>query len=137
MEKSFAVEVDVNADPDTVWGVVGDPCGVTLWYPLYTSCRIDGDVRILGRADGVELHERMLERDEKARRYAYSVVAGLPLATHLASFEVAAVPGGSRVVWRTTVSHEDPTIDMEARLVDRQREALTLLKDYIERSAQP
>lgn len=129
---TWQVEVRIAAPPDAVWDVVGDPCGVTRWYPLYTSCRMEGDVRVLGRADGVELHERMLTRDEEGMTYSYAVTAGLPLAAHEASFAVVRDGDGSRVVWRTTAEHEDPSVDMQERLAGRQAEALEGLRAYLE-----
>jgi mxaD protein len=132
---TFTVEVHIDASPDAVWAVVGDPCGVTRWYPLYTGCRIDGDVRVLTRADGVELTERMFGRDDAGMTYSYSVTAGLPLASHEASFTVVPDGEGSRVLWRTSAEHEDPSVDMEARLRDRQAEALEQLRTYVEGAA--
>ncbi len=64
--------------------------------------------------------------------YSYAVTDGLPLAEHEASFTVVPTDTGCRVVWRTHAVHEDPSIDMEERLVDRQREALEGLRAVLE-----
>ncbi|MFN8110705.1 MAG: SRPBCC family protein [Thermoleophilia bacterium] len=125
MADSFELTLDLDAAPDAVWDLVGDPCGVTRWYPVYVDCRVEGDVRTLRRADGSELVEHMLERDDAERRYAYSVVAGAPVHDHRASFQVLARPdGGSTVVWRTSGRTDDPSTDIEARLAARQAQAL-------------
>jgi hypothetical protein len=132
MRKAFDVSVDVAVSPDAAWAVIGDPLAVPRWYPTYVSCQLVGDTRTLRRADGGELVERMLERDDAARTYAYSVIAGVPLRNHRASFTVVPIDGGSRIVWHTDAEHEDPEVDMEARLADRQREALDGLKRLLE-----
>ncbi|MGI9539352.1 MAG: SRPBCC family protein [Miltoncostaeaceae bacterium] len=128
------MEIDVAVPPDKAWALVGDPVGVPCWYPLYETCTLDGDVRTLARADGVKLLERLLDRDDERRYYAYGVIEGLPLAHHEASFEVHEADGGSRIVWHTVAEHEDPDIDMEARLAERQIEALGGLKRVLEES---
>jgi hypothetical protein len=64
--------------------------------------------------------------------YSYAVTAGLPLAEHEASFRVHAEGSGSRITWRTRAVHEDPSIDMEDRLADRQREALEGLRALLD-----
>lgn len=137
----FAVEVEVAVPPERAWEVVGDPTAVPRWYPQYTGSTIEGDMRTLTRADGVVIHERVLHRDDPGMSYSYSVVDGLPLAEHRAGFEVHPSGDGSRVRWWTEVAHEDPSIDMEARLRDRQREALEglrrLLEDAAEAEAHP
>jgi hypothetical protein len=132
MAEPFSVSVDVAVPPDRAWSVVGDPCGVTTWYPTYVSCEVDGDRRMLRRADGVEMTERLLERDDDRRTYTYSVIAGLPLRYHHARFSVDPALGGCRIVWETTAEHQDPLVNMQQRLAGRQQEALESLKRLLE-----
>src|SRR5204863_8042121 len=70
MANDYAVSIDIDAPPEAVWAVVGDPVGIPRWYATYVACEVDGDVRRLRRADGGELVERILERDEPGRSYA-------------------------------------------------------------------
>lgn len=112
-----------------MWEVVGGRDQVPRWYPQYTASVTDGDIRVLTRADGSELTERLLERDEGRRFFRYSVVSGAPLRRHRASFEVVErEDGGSRVVWRTEGEPLDEGTDLEERLADRQRSALQGLR---------
>jgi hypothetical protein len=134
MRKSWDVTIDIARPPDAVWEVVGDLHGVPKWYPAYLSSTVEDGIRTLQRADGITIREQLEERDDERRFYSYGVVSGLPLAHHLASFEVMESPTGSTVVWHTEAQHEDPEIDMEARLADRQAEALLGLKELLERS---
>ncbi len=57
MGSDFEVTLDVEASPEQAWAVVGDPCGVTRWYTLYTECRLHGMTRTLSRADGAVIVE--------------------------------------------------------------------------------
>jgi len=131
MANDYEVSIDIDAPPDAVWEVVGDPVGIPRWYTTYVECEAEGDVRRLRRADGGELVERLLERDEEGRSYAYEIVSGVPLTGHQASFEVRPQGGGSRVIWRTRGEPVDGS-DLEARLAPRQLEALGSLKALIE-----
>ena len=132
MSEAFSVSVDVAVPPERAWSVIGDPCGVPTWYRAYVSCQVDGDRRTLRRADGVELIERLLERDDDRRTYTYTVIGGLPLRHHHARFSVDPAPGGCQIVWETTAEHQDPEINMQQRLAGRQQEALEGLKGLLE-----
>jgi len=128
MGADWDVHIDLPVSPAEAWAVVGDPCGVPKWYPLYQRCTLEGNVRTLERSDGAVLVEELLTRDDDAMTYSYAVTGGLPLAEHGASFAVVPTEEGCRVVWHTHAVHEDASIDMEERLADRQREALEGLR---------
>ena len=128
----WTLTVDIAADPDAVWAVVGDPVGVPKWFTKYVSATVDGDARTLVNDQGGELVERLLERDDARRYYSYSVIAGPPLAHHEASFEVVAEGAGSRVIWTTDTEGKDPAVDMRARLEPAQTEGLQTLKELLE-----
>ncbi len=132
MAEAFTVDVQISVTPEDAWRVIGDPCAVPRWYPTYVSCELKGDVRRLRRADGGELVERMLTRDEAGMSYSYSVISGAPLRSHWASFTVVPDPNGCRLIWETRAQHEDPSIDMRERLAGRQQEALLGLKALLE-----
>ena len=132
MGADFGAEIHIAVPAATAWELVGDPCGVPRWYPLYLRCTVEDGVRTLERADGAVVVEDLLARNDDAMTYSYAVTAGLPLAEHAASFTVEPDGDGCRVIWRTHAVHEDPSIDMEARLADRQREALEGLRAVLE-----
>lgn len=132
MGADFGAEIELAVSPEVAWALVGDPCAVTAWYPLYTTCNLEGSTRTLRRADGAAVVEDLLLRDDAAMTYSYAVTSGLPLAEHEASFTVVPTEGGCRVVWRTHAVHDDPSIDMEERLADRQREALEGMRSVLE-----
>jgi hypothetical protein len=126
------LSIDVDAPPDVTWSVVGDLTGVPRWFNKYVECAVDGNIRTLRSAEGAELVERLLERDDDERRYAYMVIAGPPLASHEASFRVVARDGGSTIVWHTNATFLDASIDTEARLSAAQRDGLERLKQLCE-----
>ncbi|MCC6830543.1 MAG: SRPBCC family protein [Thermoleophilia bacterium] len=128
MGNAFTVSIDIDAPPEAVWAVLGAPDHVSRWYPQYTSCVTDGDIRTLTRADGSVVTERLLERDDARRFYRYGVIDGVPLRSHRASFEVLANGTGSRVLWSTEGEPLEEGADLEARLADRQRAALEGLR---------
>lgn len=130
---SWELTVDVDAPPDAVWAFIGDPTTVPRWYPKYVACDVDGTTRRLRSAEGAELVERLVERDEARRYYSYSVLSGAPVASHHASFEVRPEGAGSRVVWRTEAEPSDPAVDLRARLVGTQTDALRRIKEIVER----
>lgn len=132
MLKSWTLTIDVDAPPDAAWAVVGDLFAAPRFYPKYVSVEVDGDTRILVRDDGGKLVERLLERDEAGRSYAYSVVDGAPVRSHRASFTVEETAAGSRIVWATEAEGSDPEVDMQARLTPSQEDALVRLKALIE-----
>jgi carbon monoxide dehydrogenase subunit G len=129
---AWALTIDVDAPPDAVWAFIGDPTTVPRWYPKYVACEVDGDRRTLRTAEGAELHERLLERDDDRRFYSYSVISGAPVASHLASFEVTAEGEGSRVRWATQAEPLDPAADIRARLTASQTDALDRVKRIVE-----
>ena len=132
MANEYTLTIDVDAAPETVWSVVGDVTAVPRWFAKYVQCEVVGDVRTLRSAEGAELVERLLERDDAARTYAYTVTAGPPLRSHRASFTVVPREGGSTIVWHTRAEFLDESIDTEDRLAAGQRAGLERLKELCE-----
>jgi len=129
---AWSLTIDIDAPPETVWAFIGDPTTVPRWYPKYVECVVDGDARTLRTAEGRELRERLLERDDARRFYSYSVTSGAPVASHLASFEVTSEGDGSRVRWATQAQPIDPSTDLRERLHASQTDALARVKRIVE-----
>jgi len=94
-------EILIDAEPADVWAALSD------WGALHerlvpgfvTDTQLDGDDRIVTFANGAVAREVLLDRDETARRLAWSIVGG-PYTHHSASAQV--FPAGSgrcRFVW--------------------------------------
>jgi uncharacterized protein YndB with AHSA1/START domain len=124
--------IDVDAPASATWDLLGDPTSVPRWYPKYETADVVGGQRILRRADGGELVETLDARDDDARTLSYSVISGAPVSSYHATFEVREREGGSRVVWTVVAEPSDPAVDIEARLVPTQEEALRAIKAIVE-----
>lgn len=93
-----SVELVMPASPEAVWAVVGDFGGLGDWFPGIESSRVEGDDRILGLM-GMEIRERLIEKDDASRRLVYSIVDGAPVETHRATITVFPEGDGSKVTW--------------------------------------
>ena len=98
-----AVDVTVKAAPDEVWAKVGDFGAVGEFFPGIDSFRLEGDERVIGMF-GMEIHERLLARDDESRTLTYSVVAGVPIESHTATISVQPDGDGSLVIWAYDVT---------------------------------
>lgn len=117
------VEVEVAADPDEVWAKVGDFGAVGDFLSGIESLRLEGDDRIIGMF-GLEIRERLLERDEQARSITYSVIEGLPIERHRATITVVPEGKASRVTWSVEVEPDE----MAPVFADTYRQALVALQ---------
>jgi carbon monoxide dehydrogenase subunit G len=97
-----AVDVIVDATPDEVWAKVGDFGGVGDFLPGIDTFRLEGDDRIIGMF-GMEIRERLLNRDDATRSISYSVIEGVPIESHTATMTVEADGDGSKVTWAYNV----------------------------------
>ena len=122
------VEVSIDRSPDDVWALVGDFGGLGDWMPGIESCELDGDVRKL-QTMGMEIHEQLKERDDGARRIAYSIVQSpMPVEHHLATLTVTPDGDGSKLEWAYEVRPDEmaaafgPVYEGSAQAVKQQLE---------------
>lgn len=133
MANDFEVSVDVAVPPATAWTLAGDPARVHEWFGPVIATRIDGDLRTVRMANGAELVERLVDRDEGGMNYSYEVVEGIPaLKTHRATVRVSAHGATSRISWRQTATSDDPDYDAERRLRGVMTAGLEQLRDMLE-----
>ena len=126
---SVRKEIVIRAAPEDVWDALRD------WGALHTrlapgfvvDTRLDGEDRIVTFFTGAVVRERFVDRDDTARRLAWSI-AGEPYLHHNGVAEVLDEPGGAtRFVWTTDVlPHEvaGRTGEMMELGVQRIRETL-------------
>lgn len=70
-------EIIIEATPDTVWAAVGDFANGPLQMSpgVFVDCHLDeADVRTLTFADGTVASERLIARDDQARRIVWGWV---------------------------------------------------------------
>ena len=102
---SISKRIPLDTDADTVWTALRDVGNAHLVFgPVLTDCHMEGDdVRVVTFANGMVVHELIVDVDDTARRLAYTVVDG-PFLHHHASFTVAAGPHGtSELSWVSDV----------------------------------
>ena len=133
MANDFSVSVDVAVPASAAWGLVGDPGRVHEWFGPVASTTIVGDGRHAVMGNGAELVERLVDRDDAARRYSYTVLAGIPgLTSHRATISVDEIPSGSPVSWRQTATPVDPEYDIESRVRVAMTRGLEQLREQLE-----
>jgi len=98
-------EVIVEVEVETAWAAlrnVGD--AHALFAPVLVESRLQGDMRIVGFANGIVVQERIVDVNDERRRVAYSALDAPGVAHHHASMQVAAsAPGRCVFTWTTDV----------------------------------
>ena len=99
---SIVREIIINATPETVWAVHGDFAnGPLKGVPgVFTACEVDeSGVRTLTFADGTVAKERLIARDEQARRIVWGWVGDEVVHDNTSMQVFAEGEGQSRLVW--------------------------------------
>ena len=96
-----------------MWDVVRRPESIPDWFPGVQSCTVEGNVRVITTAVGIEMPEEILTIDPLLRRFAYRVTAPI-YRFHLGVIDVIALGvRDSLCVYSTTA---EP--DLLALLID-------------------
>jgi len=106
---SIRLEMTVAADPAKVWDAVRDVGAIhTRLAPDFVSdVTMEGDAaRIVTFRNGMVAKELIVDRDDAARRLAWSVVGGR-MTHHNGSLQISAEPAGCRVVWVADILPHD------------------------------
>ncbi len=99
---SLRHERRIAAEADTVWQVVRRPESIPEWFPGIVSCTVEGNIRVITTAAGLEIPEEILANDDSLRHFAYRITAP-QYAFHLGVIDVFAIaPNDSLCVYATT-----------------------------------
>jgi len=109
----FTETIEVAADPDTAWQVLGDLAAVDRWIPGITKVELDGMTRVCTFADGHTQQEAILDYSPAARSYRYTIDGGLPVADNRGRFTVEPAGNGARIVWESSFTALDPATEAE------------------------
>jgi hypothetical protein len=100
---SIRQQVVVEVSAENAWAAVrrvGD--AHELFAPVLAKSELDGDMRTATFANGMVVHERILDVDDERRRVAYTATDGPGMAYHHASMEILEQgPGRCLFVWIT------------------------------------
>ena len=122
---SIHQEISVDVSADQAWAALRQVGQAdALFAPVLNGCQLDGDNRIVKFANGMVLHERILDVDDRRRRVAYAAVDGPGMTYHHASMQIVeAGAGRSLFVWVTDFLPEDVRANL-AQLIEQGTAAL-------------
>ncbi|MFF3954177.1 SRPBCC family protein [Streptomyces sp. NPDC001890] len=107
----------IDNSPENVWEALREVGAVhqRLVPGFVTDTRMEADTRIVTFANGVVVHELIVDIDEAARRVAYAVVGGsMAPKHHHASMQVLAdTEGRSRFVWTIDVTPDELAVPID------------------------
>lgn len=96
-------QITVQVDAARAWKTlrsVGD--AHKLFAPVLVDGRLEGDTRTVTFANGMTVHERILDVDDMRRRVAYTVLDGPGMTYHHASMKIVESGRGQcEFVWIT------------------------------------
>jgi carbon monoxide dehydrogenase subunit G len=110
---TFLQTIDVAADPDTAWRVLGDLAAVDRWIPGITKVEMNGMTRVCSFADGHTQREAILDYSPATRSYRYTIDGGLPVSDNRGRFTVEPADSGVRIVWESSFTALDPAAEAE------------------------
>ena len=128
-------EITIDAPPDEVWALAGDPGRISEWLPLIAESSAEGDQRLCTTQTGDRLVERILERSDEDRRYSYEVVdSPMPLRSYRSELGVEGHDGHTHVTWVAEFEPASAEAEEELRSTFAQvyREGLESLRDAVE-----
>jgi ligand-binding SRPBCC domain-containing protein len=74
---SLRHERRINAPADVVWSVVARPESIVEWFPGVVAATMEGSIRTITLASGIEMPEEILTIDDSQRRFVYRITAPL------------------------------------------------------------
>ena len=99
---SIRHERRINAPADVVWDVIARPESIVEWFPGVVAATMEGAIRTITLASGMEMPEEILTVDPSQRRFAYRITAPL-YRFHLGVIDVIELgEGDSLCVYSTT-----------------------------------
>ncbi len=92
--------ITIDATPDRVWEIAGDPATIPEWLPAIATSSVEGDQRACTTVDGAELRERIVERSDEDRFYVYEITdSPMPVSSYRSKLSMDGHEGHSHVTW--------------------------------------
>ena len=96
-------QIVVDVSPEHAWAalrLVGE--AHKLFEPVLIDSQLDGDTRTARFANGMVVHERVLDLDDERRRVSYTAIDVPGMTYHHASMQILdGGPGHCQFVWTT------------------------------------
>jgi hypothetical protein len=80
-------EIVIDRPAAEVWGVVGRPELLHLWFPGIVDCTVDGTSRVVTTGAGMPMPEEIITNDALQRRFQYRITAPM-FRHHLGTIDV-------------------------------------------------
>ncbi|MEL6810861.1 MAG: SRPBCC family protein [Bacteroidota bacterium] len=115
-QASHKVQVTINAHPESVWELISSGKDVDKWLAPITSCRVEGNKRYCGTAEG-EFSEDILDVDHDTWTFSYAIPEQhlLPITNIKGAMNVKAIrPDISIVTW-SWIYQVDEAHEIEAK----------------------
>ncbi|MGH3967459.1 MAG: SRPBCC family protein [Mycobacterium sp.] len=129
---SIRTEIEIDVDPDVAWRVIGDWANgpVDMARGHVVSSQADGGLRVVTFAKGTIARERLVARDETARRIVYSLIGDTVRPEHdnAVMQVVADGVGRCRLVWSRDVLPDE----LAGPLLAAMEEAAPIVKRTLE-----
>jgi hypothetical protein len=103
---SLRHERRINAPADVVWNVIARPESIVDWFPGVVSCTVEGSLRTIRLASGIEMPEELLTIDGLQRRFAYRITAP-PYRFHLGVIDVIGLSESESLCIYSTTAEPD------------------------------
>lgn len=85
--------VVIDAPATDAWRLLGDPARLGEWFPGVTACVVEGTMRTVTLASGLEMPEELLTVDALQRRLQYALRHPL-VTSHLSTVDVLELDSG-------------------------------------------
>jgi hypothetical protein len=103
---SLRHERRINANVERVWDVVRRPESIPDWFPGIVSCSVQGNIRVITTATGLEMPEEILTVDNLLHRFAYRITSDL-YQFHLGVIDVIGIAEGDSLCIYSTTAEPD------------------------------
>ena len=96
----------IGRPADEVWSVVSDVGAISSWFPGIVESSAGDGTRSCKFGD-IDIEEDIVTNDDSLRRLQYTVTAGMPMESHLATVDVIDNRDGCLVVYSTDVKPDE------------------------------
>lgn len=103
---SLRHERRINAPADVVWSVIARPESIVEWFPGVVSATMEGSIRTITTASGIQMPEEILTIDPLQRRFAYRITAPI-YRFHLGVIDVIELAEGDSLCVYSTTAEPD------------------------------